>query len=479
MVFSSGAFLFLFLPIVVLGVLLLGKAPTVFRIRWLLCCSLFFYGYWEPRLLWLLGASIAGNYGFGRAIQRSDRRRTWLYTGVAFNLGLIAWFKYAGFFAETLNALLKAGIPIPHVILPLGISFFTFQQIAYLVDVSVDGKAERSLLRYAFFVAFFPQLIAGPIVHHRHVLPFLREEGALRISRAMAAEGAVYFAIGLFKKVAIADTISRVVGPVFGAADSGLVPDMSLGILGVLGYSLQIYFDFSGYSDMAIGLGLLFGLRFPANFNSPYQARDFVEFWRRWHITLSEFLRDYVYIPLGGNRKGKIRRYMNLIMTMLLGGLWHGAHWNFVIWGGIHGVLLALNHLAYRFVSPDRLSRVGGKVASIVVMAVVSVIWIPFRATTFGGAGNMVRSLFGMGEGEIVAIPAAPPGLGSWWTVVTMGISVALFCPNSGEISRFYREAKYSAKIGLETFALTLFCVCGFYILYFSNRVTEFIYFNF
>src|SRR5258706_2117202 len=278
----------------------------------------------------------------GRLLGSPRASRGWLVLAIAANLGLLAYYKYANLLSLSLGALTGLPTPVFDVLLPIGISFYTFTQIAYLADTYKARRAERSFSAYLLFVTFFPHLIAGPVLHHSEMMPqFLRDQR--RVPPALILEGLLLFACGLAKKVLIADSVAPAVNRVFTLAEMH-----TLGVgdswFGALAYAVQIYFDFSGYSDMAIGLGLLFGIRLPLNFNSPYQSTSIVEFWRRWHMTLSRFLRDYLYFPLGGNRHGPARRQLNLMLTMLLGGLWHGAAWTFVVWGGLHGLYLQVNH---------------------------------------------------------------------------------------------------------------------------------------
>ncbi|MCG8440709.1 MAG: MBOAT family protein, partial [Caulobacterales bacterium] len=340
MLFSSIGFLAGFLPAAVAlvwaGARLAGPRGASVA---LLGCSLVFYGWAHPPYLALITASIGANYLLGRAIGRTGSRGL-VALGVALNLAALGWFKYAGLFASALADLAALDITLDGVVLPLAISFFTFQQIAYLVDARTRGTGRTGFLDYALFVAFFPQLIAGPIVHHRDVVPQFAGPGFARFERSDVAFGLALFSIGLAKKVLIADGLAPLADGAFAASAAGEPLASADAWAGVLAYSFQIYFDFSGYSDMALGLARIFGVRLPMNFNSPYKARSIVEFWRRWHITLSRFLRDYLYIPLGGNRRGGLARYRNLFIVMLLGGLWHGAAWTFVVWGGIHAVAL-------------------------------------------------------------------------------------------------------------------------------------------
>ena len=339
MLFSSYTFLFQFLPAVVLAFAAARRHSPRAGILVLAAASLFFYGAWRPVYLLLLLASIAANFALGLLMEDPLRRRTVGTLGVALNLALLCYFKYTNFILDSVSALTGAPLPFVNVVLPLGISFFTFQQIAYLVDVMRGAKVERDIVAYTLFVSFFPHLIAGPLVHHAEMIPQFKRAAHVALGGAGGA-GIAIFAAGLFKKVVIADNLAQFVSPVFAHLDAGGAVDARRG----RGFRrcptrLQIYFDFSGYSDMAIGLALMFGIRLPVNFHSPYKATSIIDFWRRWHITLSRFLRDYLYIPLGGNRLGERRRYLNLMLTMLLGGLWHGAGWNFLIWGGLHGLL--------------------------------------------------------------------------------------------------------------------------------------------
>lgn len=310
-----------------------------------------------------------------------------LYAGVTVNLSLIAYFKYANFFVDNISQLSGSDWNLAQIILPIGISFFTFQQITYLVDTRRGITQEHNLLQYCLFVVFFPQLIAGPIVHHKQMLSQFSEDSlAGQPIRENLAVGVTIFAFGLFKKVFIADNLALVAIPVFDAAEQGQVLDFFQAWQGTLAYTLQLYFDFSGYSDMAIGLARLFGIRLPLNFNSPYQAISIIDFWKRWHMTLSQFLRDYVYIPLGGNRRGNVRRHINLVLTMLLGGLWHGASWTFVFWGALHSIFLMVNHLwrrIWRVPIHQWWSRLAARLLTFFVVAVA---WVFFRAESFEAA---------------------------------------------------------------------------------------------
>ncbi len=347
MLFTSFEFVFLFVPATLLGFMALRGASYAASVLWLVLASLFFYAFWNAAYLWLLVPSIVINYGLGRALDAHPAglsKKLLLALGVGANLAVLLYFKYAGFLVANIDLLFGSGLALGSIVLPLGVSFITFQKIAYLVDAYRGRARDPSFIRFALFVSFFPQLIAGPIVHHAEIMPQLQPAHLKGVRAASVAAGLALFAFGMLKKVVLADGIAPTANLAFGDAAQGIEPGFSAAWAGALAYTLQLYFDFSGYSDMACGLALLFGVRLPANFYSPYKARSIIDFWRRWHITLSRFLRDYLYIPLGGNRRGPTRRYVNILLTMTLGGLWHGAGWTFVLWGLYHGVLLLVNH---------------------------------------------------------------------------------------------------------------------------------------
>ncbi len=372
----------------------MGKHRIV--IVWLIGASLFFYGWWNPVYLWLILGSMFFNYWLAETIISKVGKQILLAIGITVNLALLGYFKYANFFIDSLNSLTGSSFTLDTIILPLGISFFTFQQIIYLVDAYRGDISKYSVLHYALFISFFPQLIAGPIVNHKEMFPQFLRKTFLQPKAKHLAVGMTIFAIGLFKKVVLADNIGVYATPVFNAADAGMSLKFFDAWGGALAFSFQLYFDFSGYSDMAIGLARMFGLYLPLNFNSPYKATSIIDFWRRWHITLSRFLRNYLYIPLGGSRKGETRLIVSLMITMLLGGLWHGADWTFVIWGGLHGLFLVINH-AWRKLFP--LATAGQSknlFAWMITMFAVVVAWVPFRAESLGGATNMLRSMAGI-----------------------------------------------------------------------------------
>ena len=405
MLFNSFSFL-VFLPIVVIGFHLSMKGGRDAAKLYLIVASVVFYGWWEPVYVVLLASSVMANFMIGLAIHRTkmEKRPTGLLLalGVAFNLGLLGYFKYADFFLRTANDVFDTGFPALSIVLPLAISFFTFQQISFLADSTKDNVTSYRLLDYTLFVTFFPQLIAGPIVHHKQMIPqFLRVGKDSKHALNMAV-GLTIFAIGLFKKTVLADNLAPLSDSLFEWAELGYEPSLIEAWLGTLAFTLEIYFDFSGYSDMALGLGRMFGIRLPLNFFSPYKATSIIDFWRRWHITLSTFFRDYLYIPLGGSRQGLSRRYISLVITMLLGGLWHGAAWTFVFWGGLHGFYLFVNHgwrtLAKRHGSISSFMATPlARVCSILLtFGCVVIAWVFFRATNFESAISVIRGMLGL-----------------------------------------------------------------------------------
>lgn len=393
MLFNSPAFIFLFLPVVVFVYFALcrSKFKTPAKV-WLVLASLFFYGYWNPVYLVLICGSLLTNFLLGKRINQGSgdlwgflSRKNLLIIGIVFNLSLLGVFKYADFAINNVSWIFSTEIEPLGLLLPLAISFFTFQQIAYLSDCYLKGAPNYDLLDFSLFVTFFPQLIAGPIVHHNQMMPQFQTLENKSVNWHNLMVGIAIFSLGLFKKVAIADSFA-------GWADAGYENVATLSLVeawgATLSYTFQLYYDFSGYCDMAIGAALMLNIHIPVNFNSPYKALSIQDFWRRWHITLSNWLRDYVYIPLGGNRIGSFNTYRNLMMTFLLGGLWHGAGWTFVIWGALHGLALCLHRLW---------QNAGGKlpvpVAWIVTFLFVHLAWIFFRAESVDAATMMLAAM--------------------------------------------------------------------------------------
>lgn len=376
MIFSSPEFVLLFLPAVaLLYYALLKSSHKCLVAPFLFAASLVYYAWWRPQNLWVILASITFNYLLGQAIARSETRRKPLFIlGLTVNLAALGWYKYTDFALRTVNALLHSDFPMQEVILPIGISFFTFQQIAYLSDIYTrkHDPLHEGLMDYCCFVCFFPQLVAGPIVHHQEMMPQFHDSRNHQANWENIFNGLVLFSIGLAKKILIADQLSPLVGQCF---DTNTPLSFLEASFGSICYTLQLYFDFSAYSDMAIGGALFFNIHLPQNFNSPYKSTSIQEFWRRWHITLSRWLRDYLYIPLGGNKRGAWRTLGNLGITFLLGGLWHGAAWTFVLWGALHGAALAVHRLWH---------KAGLKLPALLgwltTFAFVNLAWVVFRA---------------------------------------------------------------------------------------------------
>ncbi|MGR9087526.1 MAG: MBOAT family O-acyltransferase [Gammaproteobacteria bacterium] len=525
MLFNSYAFILAYLPVVFFGFYGLGRYGHRWASLWLAAASLFFYGWWDYRYVALLLASVTFNYGSGWAIAnvRSLKPKITLALAVVANLLLLGYYKYANFFIENLNGLIGGELTGIEIILPLGISFFTFTQIAYLVDTFQGKVRETNFVHYILFVTYFPHLIAGPVLHHKEMMPQFAQYDHCRIDLKNIAVGLTIFILGLAKKVLIADSLAEYATPIFNGVSAGLHPLLFDAWIGALGFTFQLYFDFSGYSDMAIGLSLLFNVRLPVNFNSPYKAVSIIEFWRCWHMTLSRFLRDYLYIPLGGNRKGPGRRYLNLMITMSLGGLWHGAGWTFVIWGGLHGFYLTVNHLwidwkrRMHWRDGGRWSRTA---SALLTFLLVVVGWVFFRADTLEAALEIIQGMLGMNgcsfsrKMEMTAFGQVMKGLGAQFTgtlnltelnsgraFVLLGLSmlVAFRFPNvqnhfqryrpvlddnfsdaSAEMvqspgHRYFTLVKWQAT-PLSAWAMGLLFV---YTLLNFTKVTEFLYFRF
>ena len=513
MLFNSYEFLLIFLPLTVVVFFALS-AWGQFRAAAasLALASIIFYGYWSPAYILLLLASITANFLTGQAIlqYRASHRLTSakrvLTIAVIANLCAIGYFKYANFFIDSVNHLAQIDMAVARVVLPIGISFFTFTQIAYLVDTYQGKVRETDVIHYVLFVTYFPHLIAGPVLHHAEMMPQFARAETYRFRLDNFQIGSAFFLIGLFKKVVLADGIQPYVGPVF-EADPGYHLSALEAWGGVLAYTLQIYFDFSGYSDMAIGLAKLFNVDLPLNFNSPYKATSITDFWRRWHMTLSRFLRDYLYIPLGGNRKGPLTRYLNLMITMLLGGLWHGAGWTFVIWGGVHGLYLSVHHgwtaIRKRVSGPTRPTLLGRGFAVLTTFFFVVIAWVFFRATNLDAALRILSGMFSLNE---AVLPAQwQPAMNAWLpslvgavhfsnldafggtrqlTWIAALLALAWCFPNSQTIMRQLQNSGAFAvawRGELGWFSLGFMAVVvGFLAVINGTRgVSEFIYFNF
>lgn len=416
MLFNSPEFLFCFLPLVLTGYFGLNHFNRTDLARgWLFLTSLFFYSWWNPLYLPVILGSMLFNYLMGKVLSDpsgNSKKKLVLMLGISCNLSLLVFFKYTDFLIENLNLAAGTQLSLLYITLPLAISFFTFQQIAYLVDSYRGLTGTYNFFNYGLFVAFFPQLIAGPIVHHSEMMPQFYTKENKSFSYENFTKGLYVFFMGLGKKVIIADTFAIFAN--YGYSNTAHLTILD-GWITSLSYAGQLYFDFSGYTDMAIGTALMFNINIPVNFNSPYKALSIQDFWRRWHITLSRFLRDYLYIPLGGNRRGELKTLSNLMITFIIGGIWHGAGWTFVFWGFLHGAALIIHRLWKKagLELPDM-------VAFIVTFNFVNIAWVFFRAPNRTDATNVLYAMFGIGKtfnidvtvlNDVYAIPMALCGI--------------------------------------------------------------------
>lgn len=492
MLFNSYEFIFIFLPIVFFVYFYLNSRKLTEAAKgFLVFSSLFFYSYWEIKYLPIILASMLFNYLIGTTLSRSNEdnkkglnktfsKKSILIFGIACNISLLGYFKYADFFIENFNLFADLNIELLHLLLPLAISFFTFQQIAYLVDSYKCETKEYDFLNYALFVTFFPQLIAGPIVHHKEMMPqFANVRNKVRNYRNIAL-GLFIFSIGLFKKVVIADTFAV-------WANNGFDVATTLNFFEAwatsLSYTFQLYFDFSGYCDMAIGIALLFNIKLPINFNSPYKALNIQDFWRRWHITLSRFLRDYIYIPLGGNKKGNLRTYNNLMATFIIGGFWHGAGWTFLFWGFLHGLALSI-HRVWQSLG----FKMWTWLAWLITFNFVNIAWIFFRAKEWEDAIKVLSSMFSFNnivlperlQSILVFLSDYNVEFGLWaqnisgtnQTIVFifLGLILVLFFDNSTQKINLFKFNKRYLFLSVICFASSILSL---------NKVSEFLYFNF
>ena len=477
MLFNSYEFILLFLPITFLGFYLASQLGNRrLSIFWLVAASLFFYGWWNPPYLLLLLLSIGVNYILGQGLNQahlSENEKSGkilLLLGVVFNLGLIGYYKYFNFFIDNFNALSGASFNIAQIVLPLGISFYTFQQISYLID-SLEGETKHyRFIDYCLFVSFFPQLIAGPIVSHQEMMPQFSKQSKIGLNKENFAIGLTIFSIGLFKKVILADQIALYASPVFNAASQGVPLTLAEAWMGALAYSLQIYFDFSGYSDMAIGAARLFGIQLPLNFNSPYKAINIIDFWGRWHMTLTRFLTRYLYNPIALNlsrrrvQQGKslIKRGVGslgafaelitlpTIITMFLAGLWHGAGWQYIVFGLLHGFYLTINHgwhmiLKSRGYNLKQTSWLGKRIGQSITLLAVVVAMVFFRASDVGNAMAMLTAMVGGNKFSLADGALFPnhifsdPKIGLLWLIVLM--IVVFYFPNTQQWMARYTPA--------------------------------------
>lgn len=518
MLFNSFTFIGVFLPItLILWFFLKRVCGMRVALAGLILASFVFYATWKLSFLFVLLGSISVNFWLAQkilqandAVQQSPKNHAkfWLRIGLVFNLAVLFYFKYAYFFASNLYQLFDQATPFHPIILPLAISFVTFQKIAYLVDCYRGEVKNHRLLDYLFFVSFFPQLIAGPIVHHRPLIMQIDPlHNPLLLDLRAFSAGLAFFAIGLFKKVVLADSLAQFANSAFKLSSDGIL-NMMQAWQGALAYSLQLYFDFSGYSDMAIGLALLFGFKLPINFLSPYKADSMIEFWRRWHITLSNFLRDYLYIPLGGNRTGQLARYRNIFITMLLAGLWHGAAWTFVLWGMLHGLLLLANHVWRKcFPATKNLFKPFFIACTFLY---VTLAWVLFRASDLQSALHFYHSMFDFSSftqiqlintHDLAALSESfvAAHATTAWLWISVGLCIVMLLPNTASLLRYdatpnqtYQlqiipegksesgtqpESHFGRQLGLGILSGVCFWLAIKWIA--VRPATEFLYFNF
>jgi len=485
MLFNSVEYIFFFLPIsFFIYFFLLNKRLIVAAKGFLVFASLLFYSWWNIVYLPLILSSMLFNYVVGNTLNgnfnsNKIHKKTILIIGIIFNLSLLGYFKYMDFFILNFNWLTDSSISLLNLALPLAISFFTFQQIAYLVDSYRAETQEYDFLNYALFVTFFPQLIAGPIVHHAEMMPQFASRWNLVKNYYNIALGLFIFSVGLFKKVVVADTFAV-------WATQGFDVSVTLSFIEAwvtsLSYTFQLYFDFSGYTDMAIGSALLFNIKLPINFNSPYKALNIQDFWRRWHITLSRFLKDYIYIPLGGNRNGSFRTYTNLLATFVLGGIWHGAGWTFIFWGFLHGMALVIHRFWTRFnISMPKI------LTWFITFNFINIAWIFFRAKEWDDAQkvllgmlnvssidtqvNIMENIYKITIMDFINIQDTTPTSIATFCFITLLFLVALFGKNTIELKEYFlKYPKTTAFMGAVAFT---------FAIYNLNNASEFLYFNF
>ena len=512
MLFNSFSFLIFFLPTVTLVFFWIGKRNELLAATWLGAASLFFYAWWDYRYLPLLLTSIICNYLFGwRTSESKTKKKQWLSIGIICNLALLAYYKYAFFFVTSFNEISGYSLSISQIALPIGISFFTFTQIAFLVDTYQGKVKEYRFIHYLLFVTYFPHLIAGPVLHHKEMMPQFSDNRNYQLSWLNLAVGFSIFIIGLAKKVLIADNIAPYANDLFNQPNS---PSFFIAWGGLFAYTFQLYFDFSGYSDMAIGLSRIFGVKLPLNFNSPYKSINIIDFWRRWHMTLSRFLRDYLYIPLGGNRHGTARRHINLMITMILGGLWHGAGWPFIIWGALHGIYLIINH-AWLSLTKKVEFQLDSQTCKITARSITFIAvcfsWVFFRAADLNTAHQIFNGLlggFGFGIPNAIGIRLGYLktlldqmgiefylGGGSRfvesWSWITIAALITFLLPNTQEIMRkfdpaldFYSNQQAIFIINNKTWSPSKGCaftlgIIATLCLLSLNKPSEFLYFQF
>lgn len=506
MLFHESVFVFLFLPIVVPAYLLckiyINNYSSIILLGIL---SIIFYGYWDIMYVPLLAFSITFNFFVGQYfLKNSYKTNLVLYIAIFINLFLLVFYKYSPMIIDNFNSISNKNLFYIYPDLPLGISFFTFLQIAYIVDCSKGKVIKTSFSSYFLFVSFFPHLIAGPLVHHRDLIPQFSQK-TKNISENVSV-GIIIFGIGLFKKLVLSEYVSGWSDNMFNGVENGVMPSFIDAWLGVLSFTLLIYFDFSAYSDMAIGLSKMIGIRLPVNFNSPYKSTNIIEFWRRWHITLSQFLKDYLYIPLGGNRNGIFKKYQNILIVMVLAGLWHGANWTFVLWGFIHGFLLLINH----YWNEKKIFKLNKFISHWLTFLFVMIAWVPFRSSSIEATINVYKGMFGnfgfiLPEHYYALFPhtfsqylidigikfSALNGFGGKNQIITLLILLlfVMICPNTQQIFNKYKPALYLNVERINSYfhwkpnligTVMIGMLCSYLLLLvIQGKTGEFIYFQF
>ena len=474
MLFNSYEFIFLFLPITLVIYFTLNRFDKNRLAKgWLVLASLYFYSYFNKKYLILIVASIGVNYFVGKLLEEKKDvvvRKVLLICGVVFNVGMIGYYKYYDFFVENINYIFKTNLPLLHILLPLGISFFTFQQLSFVIDSYYRKNLRYDFLSYALFVTFFPQLIAGPIVLPTEMLPQFESEENKKINWANMNRGLYIFSIGLAKKVIIADSIAS-----FANAGFDMMESLNFveAWLTSISYTLQLYFDFSGYCDMAIGIGLMFNILLPINFNSPYKSTNIQEFWQKWHMTLGRFLANYLYIPLGGNRKGEKRTLLNLLIVFLVSGIWHGAGWNFIIWGMLHGICILIHR-----VWKNSKRKMNKFIGWLITMNLVNIFWVFFRAKDLASAFKVIKGMFNISSlmninlisVEFLRFSSGYLGNFINGVILTVVSIIILFNKNSYKKLNDFKLGIFFLIEQFFYFSVSLLLV---------NRVQEFLYFNF
>lgn len=478
MLFNSITFIWLFLPISFFIYFTLNKFRFLFLSKiWILFASLFFYAWWNVSFLWIIVVSIVVNFFIGKrlSLEKLKSKKVLLILGIIFNVALLGYFKYTNYVVDSLNDIFNLNIDIAHIALPLAISFFTFQQIAYLVDAYKGYTKEYDFLTYVVFVTFFPQLIAGPIVHHKDIIPQFKKARNLFINYRNIFLGIFIFTIGLFKKVVVADTLAYYVTQGFDVAKT--LTFIEAWVVSLC-YTFQLYFDFSGYCDMAMGAALLFNIKLPVNFNSPYKATNIQDFWRRWHITLSSFLRDYLYIPLGGSRLGKIRTYFNLFIVFVIGGIWHGAGHMFVLWGIMHGLALVIHRIWLDFNI-----RLHWLISWFITFIFINCAWVVFRAKDWDSAKKVfngmidIPSLLEIESTKAKVLLAALDGKQKTFNFLIGSIIICFLFKNSIELIGKVRLSSNKVALIYGSVLAVAFIFTVLEIL--ASTYSEFIYFNF